>query len=92
MIWIRGVIARRDILCQTMNINTGTLGKSSYKDPNDYIDVENFSLENMDDFESGDDVWDNLEDEFQNPRPGRTIVRELLSSRKRRLYGSLQAS
>lgn len=41
-------------------------GKSSYsyKDPDDYMDVEGFYYDNRSDFESEDDAWDYLEDEW----------------------------
>ena len=37
---------------------------SSYRDPDDYMDVEGFYYDNRSDFESEDDAWDYLDDEW----------------------------
>lgn len=56
--------------------NTGSSKKSSskkskysmstYRDPDDYCDVEGFYYDNRDEFESEDDAWDYLDDEWDD--------------------------
>ena len=36
----------------------------SYRDPDDHMDVESYYYDNRSDFESEDDAWDYLEDEW----------------------------
>ena len=39
---------------------------SSYRDPDDYMDVEGYYYDNRSDFESEDDAWDYLDDDWDD--------------------------
>ena len=49
--------------------NSGYSSKKStysYRDPDDHMDVESYYYDNSSDFESEDDAWDYLEDEWDD--------------------------
>ncbi len=49
---------------KTSSSKKTSYSSSSYRDPDDYMDVEGFYYDNRSDFESEDDAWDYLDDEW----------------------------
>lgn len=43
---------------------SGSSDSRTYRDPDDYMDVESYYYDNRSDFESEDDAWDYLDDEW----------------------------
>ncbi len=43
---------------------TGGTASRTYRDPDDYMDVESYYHDNRSDFESEDDAWDYLDDDW----------------------------
>ena len=45
---------------------TGSTASRTYRDPDDYMDVEGYYYDNRSDFENEDDAWDYLDDDWDD--------------------------
>ena len=50
----------------TKSSSSSKKSTSSYRDPDDYMDVEGYYYDNRSDYESEDDAWDYLDDDWED--------------------------